>query len=647
MDRRTAGRIGLALGVLLLVDTVRVYLPSVSNIFGVAAETSAYQLGGFAAAWFVLAFAALPLIRLVGARRTALGGAAVLALARLALQGTDGGQPQLYLACAGLLGGLIWLAATAAAGLTGRDAALAVAAGLAAATVEHAVLGTLDLMWRPGSWPWAAVAVQVAAFAVTVFRATVPHGAGGRQADTPAAVWFLVGPAIAASAIVFGSPARAETALTTSWQAGSILVAGAAVLAVPVATARWSARAATLPAVGTVLALVLAVLIRVTVDRTPGWLPAWAVAGQLLGAVCLGACLGRAGNRERESRPARRALALLGGMLVLLVVVFGYYASYDTDLGFANRWLLVALALLIAGVTATVRGSVPTRSAQSRSAQSRSARRSRAAAPVGVLTALVAVAALLAATGPGPTPRPQPLDRNTFRLVTYNIRMGIGLDGRFDIDGIARTLRAQHPDVVLLNEVDRGWLLNGGHDDLGLLARRLHMRAIFAPAADAVWGDALLTRLPVTGVRGHPLASRGAPTGAQALAVTLRLGDREVGVLSTHLQPPPDRPATRQARRVAGIAAGLADGRPVVLAGDLNAEPGSAPFRALTDRGLADGLAARRPLPTFPCDAPDQQIDQLLVRGLRADAIAVPAVGYSDHCPLAATLTIPRPTGAD
>lgn len=59
------------------------------------------------------------------------------------------------------------------------------------------------------------------------------------------------------------------------------------------------------------------------------------------------------------------------------------------------------------------------------------------------------------------------------------------------------------------------------------------------------------------------------------------------------------------------------------------------------------GFAARRPLPTFPCDAPDQQIDQLLVRGLRADAIAVPAVGYSDHCPLAATLTIPRPTGAD
>ncbi|WP_446218972.1 endonuclease/exonuclease/phosphatase family protein [Micromonospora sp. IBHARD004] len=47
------------------------------------------------------------------------------------------------------------------------------------------------------------------------------------------------------------------------------------------------------------------------------------------------------------------------------------------------------------------------------------------------------------------------------RVVAYNIRMGFGLDGRLDLDGLARAVTGSRPDVVVLSEVDRGWLLNG------------------------------------------------------------------------------------------------------------------------------------------------------------------------------------------
>jgi endonuclease/exonuclease/phosphatase family metal-dependent hydrolase len=199
------------------------------------------------------------------------------------------------------------------------------------------------------------------------------------------------------------------------------------------------------------------------------------------------------------------------------------------------------------------------------------------------------------------------------RVVAYNIRMGFGLDGRFDLDGLAGTIARQRSDVVLLSEVDRAWLLNGGHDTLALLARQLDLPYRFAPAADAVWGDAVLTRLPVVEARTARLSAVGAPTGAQALGVVVRSAGRDVAFVSTHLQPPPDGGPVAQAGEVAAFARAFADGRPLVVGGDMDTQPGDPAFQALLGAGVEDGLAAARPLHTSPADAPDEQIDHLLV----------------------------------
>ncbi|WP_203980521.1 endonuclease/exonuclease/phosphatase family protein, partial [Micromonospora phaseoli] len=259
------------------------------------------------------------------------------------------------------------------------------------------------------------------------------------------------------------------------------------------------------------------------------------------------------------------------------------------------------------------------------------------------LAVLAALVAFLAAWVHGPwlvsSNRHGPPEQ--VRLVAYNIRMGFGLDGRFDLAGLDRAVG--EADVVVLSEVDRGWLLNGGHDTLHLLAARLEMPYVFGPAAGPLWGDAVLSRWPVQGARTRPLPAVGAPTGAQALGVTIDFSAGvRLAVVSTHLQPPPGAEPVVQARAVADFAAGYADGLPLVVAGDFNTEPGDPAFTALTDAGLVDAFAPARPLPTSPADDPREQIDHIFVSPdlVATDPVAVPSTA-SDHLPVAVTLTLP------
>ncbi|WP_231928377.1 endonuclease/exonuclease/phosphatase family protein [Micromonospora echinaurantiaca] len=626
----------LALGLVLLTDVLRVWLPSIITIFGQAASTPAELMGAFALGWFLLALAAPPLVRRVGVRRITLAAAVLLAAVRLALTAAPGGRAQLWLATAGLLAGLLWLAGVAAG--TPRPVP-GLALGLALAAVGHALLDTYDLVWR-GDWlAWSASGVLVALFLATALphpssRPAQPAAGGGRA-------WLLVGPGLLLAGMVALSPALAGTAMSY-WSGpgdgiagppplGLALAGGAIGLFVLAALApvrRWWPAAP--------VALLLGALL-FALDR-----PALLVPAVLLTAIGLGGCLARTDAPVPDGDPAtvaedaaghgradlRRGYAAVAGMLVFAVAAIGYYAAYD--LGYPNGWAPVAVAALVAGVDVTA----PT-----------PAHRPPATLPPVRTAAVLAAVTLLAAWGHGlwlvSSNRPGP--PQTVRLVAYNVRMGFGLDGRFDLTGLARVVRAERPDVVVLSEVDRAWLLNGGHDTLTLLAKRLDMPYVFAPAADPVWGDAVLSRWPTSAPRTRALPAVGAPTGAQALAVDLDLGGGvRLAVVSTHLQPPPGQEPVVQARAVAEFATGYAADRPLVVAGDLNTEPGDAAFAEFTRAGLVDALAAARPLPTSPADDPRQQIDHVLVSpGLAATDAVAPRSEASDHLPVAVTLTLP------
>jgi endonuclease/exonuclease/phosphatase family metal-dependent hydrolase len=610
-------RLLVPLGVLLLVDLLRVWLPSIITIFGQAASTPAELLGAFALMWFVLALAAPVAARFTGVGRMGLVAALVLAGCRLALVVTAG-QAQLYVASAGLLAGLCWLVTLAMRGASPRP----VAYGLAAAAVGHAAVGTFDLTWR-GGWAVVVVGALVAVFVGLVFVGEPDRGEGS---------WLVVGPVFFVALQVALSPAVVGAGV--SYVAGR--PDGVAVSGGPLAAA-----AEVLLVTASVLAF------GYLVERPPTW--TWAralcaagvVAGALafglapgwtyvavvpVTAAALGGCVGLAcGGAHEGQAPTRRGFAAAGGMLVFAVAVFAYYAAYD--LGYPNVWVPPVVAAVVA-VAALRRGAV---SDGARPARADS--RLRWAVPVAVL-ALVSLGVWWSPPESRPAPR-----QNELRLVAYNIRMGFGLSGRLSVDGLARVIRAERPDVVLLSEVDRGWLLNGGHDDVRLLARELGLAYAFAPAADAVWGDAILTNLPVVSWRAERMPSYGAPTGGQVMGAVLRHGSGTVAVVSTHLQPPPGRPPLEQARDAARFAAGLlAPGRPVIVGGDLNTEPGDPPFEAFVAAGFTDALASRRPVYTSPADRPREQIDHVLVTGASATDVTAPRSTASDHLAVAVTL---------
>jgi endonuclease/exonuclease/phosphatase family metal-dependent hydrolase len=583
-------RLLVPLGVLLLVDVLRVWLPSIITIFGQAASTPAELLGAFALMWFVLAFLAPPLARFAGAARLGLVAALVLAGCRLALVGTSG-QAQLYVASVGLLAGLCWLVTLAMRGASPRPVAL----GLVAAAVLHAAVGTFDLTWR-GPVGAVLVGLLVAAFVALVFVGEPATGEGS---------WFVVGPVVFVALQVALSPALLSTGV--SYVAGG--ADGVAVSAgPPAAAAEVVLVTASVLAFGYLVvrppprtwALALCAVGVIAGALAFGLAPGWAyVVAVPVAAAGLGGCAGvafAAGKRADQTlRGAggsmRPGFAAAAGMLVFAVAVFAYYAAYD--LGYSNVLVpqFVAIVVAVVALRRTARSVAPGRPVFGT--------RAAWAVPVAVL-ALVSLGVWWAPPETRDAARP-----NELRLVAYNVRMGFGLDGRFSVDELARVVRAERPDVVLLSEVDRGWLLNGGHDDVVLLARALGLRYAFAPAADAVWGDAILTNLPVVSWHAERMPSYGAPTGGQVMGAVLRHGAGTVAVVSTHLQPPPGRPPLEQARDAARFAAGLrAPGRPVIVGGDLNTEPGDPPFEAMLAAGFTDAFAANRPVYTSGADDP-------------------------------------------
>ncbi|MFI7433226.1 endonuclease/exonuclease/phosphatase family protein [Micromonospora haikouensis] len=660
MRYRHLSTAALALGIVVLTDVLRVFLPSVITIFGQAATTPAELLGAFALGWFVLALVFPPLVRRLGARPVTLAAAVALGGARLALTAAPGGRTQLWLATVGLLAGLLWLAGTAAT--TGRPVP-GLALGIALGAVVHAVLGTYDLVWRGGPVGWAGSVALVAVFLAATARPARPAAPGGARA------WLLAGPALLLTGLVALSPAVAATASSyrpgglarppgpgdvatlPAWAVGIFLLAALArpprgrwrpvgplalvVGAVLFATGepQLLGPAVVLTAAGTGACLALAGAAPPAVAPPAAAAPPSAAGAApsavVSSAAASSAVLSSAAVPSTPGvAPGRPGLAAVLGMLLFAVAAVGYYAAYD--LGYPNGAVPVAMAGLVAAVAL----------GGPRGATSTPPRRwvpgIAAACGLVVLVATGLPSGAFVPLRPGTPPA-------AVRLVAYNIRMGFGLDGRFDPDELARVIARERPDMVVLGEVDRGWLLNGGHDTLALLAARLRMPYVFAPAADPLWGDAVLSRFPVSAAGTERLAAVGAPTGAQTLGVTVDLGgDVRLAVVATHLQPPPGQEPVAQARAVAAFALRYAAGLPLVVAGDLNTEPGAPGYAEFTRAGLVDALASARPLPTSPADDPREQIDHVLVSaGVRAVDPVAPRSTASDHLPVAVTLALP------
>ncbi|MDO8860579.1 endonuclease/exonuclease/phosphatase family protein [Haliea sp. E1-2-M8] len=254
--------------------------------------------------------------------------------------------------------------------------------------------------------------------------------------------------------------------------------------------------------------------------------------------------------------------------------------------------------------------------------------------------------------GAAPVPRPSSSARtDTLRVMTYNVHSCVGMDGKLDVERIARVIARGRPDVVALQELDVGRSRTDGMDQAHLIARYLEMEFHFHPALhleEELYGDAILTHLPQRLIKAGALpglADRASLEPRGALWVALELDGVEVQFINTHLGlHPRERMAQVQALLGNEWLAHEQCLGPVILCGDFNALPSSPVCRQISGRLVdAQAQAPGQPRGTFSGRFPAVRIDHIFVSAeLEVTGIEVPASALaraaSDHLPLLAEI---------
>ncbi|WP_207127041.1 endonuclease/exonuclease/phosphatase family protein [Actinocatenispora comari] len=330
------------------------------------------------------------------------------------------------------------------------------------------------------------------------------------------------------------------------------------------------------------------------------------------------------------------AAAGLGAGLGFVLVVLLYQASYDLPLPFDNRFLPLAGAVLVAlPAVLGYRSTVDTEPASPD-------RRGGLLAPLaGVPAVLLIVPVVLLLTTPAPAHPSATAD--SVRLVTWNLHYGVNDDAAVDPAAIAATLRSQHPDVIVLQEVNRGWPIGGGTDLAEWLSRALGMPYVWSPAADGQFGNVIMSSLPMSQVRTGPLPYGQGPQRRSYARATVQLpGGHGLTVCTAHLQNITEHHATRDAEidTLLGHCAGHA---PVVVAGDFNSMPGWPEIAKFDRAGLvsAQDSTGHAGELTSPTDTPKYRPDWIFGSDdVSFNDFRIVHSTASDHFPLATTVRL-------
>lgn len=235
----------------------------------------------------------------------------------------------------------------------------------------------------------------------------------------------------------------------------------------------------------------------------------------------------------------------------------------------------------------------------------------------------------------------------TLRVMSYNIHHAEGLDAKLDVERIARVITDAAPDIVGLQEVDRGTERIQKRDLPAELARLTGMTVHFEkniPHQGGEYGNAVLSKFPIKRAKNTHLKSfaNGEQRGVQQLVLDVR--GREVLFMNTHLDARRD-PAEREhsATELRAIVA-AAGSVPVILVGDFNAVP-SAPSVMAVAAVLTDTWSALypdQPGYTIPVRTPARRIDYIWITPASVVPLKmwVPVSEASDHLPIIADLQL-------
>ncbi len=226
----------------------------------------------------------------------------------------------------------------------------------------------------------------------------------------------------------------------------------------------------------------------------------------------------------------------------------------------------------------------------------------------------------------------------TVKVLSFNILHGATTKGDFDLDVIARVINMVDPDFVALQEVDFKTNRAHNYDLTTEIGWRTKLVPIFGKAMEydgGEYGEGILSRYSFLATRNIPLpySLGNEPRAALEITTLLPSGDTVsfIGTHLDHLKNEQDRVA--QAKKINEVFS--KNCYPTILAGDLNAVPGSTPIGILENIWMGS-YNKDNPKPTFPSNNPSVKIDYIMFlpknkwKVLKTEVI-VDTIA-SDHC---------------
>ena len=224
------------------------------------------------------------------------------------------------------------------------------------------------------------------------------------------------------------------------------------------------------------------------------------------------------------------------------------------------------------------------------------------------------------------------------RVLSFNILHGATTIGDFDLDVIAKVIKDAKPDFVALQEVDFKTNRARKYDlvtELGLRTQLVPLFGRAMPFDDGEYGEGILSKYTLLTSRNValPYSPGNEPRAALEVVCTITSKDTVafIGTHLDHLKDEKDRVA--QVKKINEVFS--TNSYPTILAGDLNATPGSTPINILEEIWTSS-YHKKNIKYTFPSHNPSKKIDYIMFypknrwKVLETNVIQDPIA--SDHC---------------
>jgi endonuclease/exonuclease/phosphatase family metal-dependent hydrolase len=236
--------------------------------------------------------------------------------------------------------------------------------------------------------------------------------------------------------------------------------------------------------------------------------------------------------------------------------------------------------------------------------------------------------------------------KKTLRVMSYNIHVGVGMDKKLDLQRIADLINREQPDLVGLQEVDRGVKRTEEKDEIAELAKLTRMDFSFAPNLDyqgGQYGVAILSRHLIQKADHQKYENKREAERRGMLRVEVEIDGRKVNFVTTHLDYQFEDGRLFETEQLLRLLGGVTG--PLIISGDFNDEPAGSAYklmRATFEDAWLQSKAKGQGL-TFPANQPVKRIDYIFTRTsdrIRVKKSWVVSSLASDHLPLMAEIEI-------